>query len=152
MLHCVYEPPSNPLSFNLAVVVPRRSVWRVSYALQLYPQSKHSSLTAWTTGVSNPVCSPRFRFSASVTISKAAYAFGLPPKFNRFHSSLKNSTFVNSTQAYAFWLQFSRMTSDFHNQRQKPPTSAVRRFVLNKTCPPRLTAAADTSIGRGSRS
>ena len=30
------------------------------------PDSKHSSFTAWTTGVSNPVRYPRFRASASV--------------------------------------------------------------------------------------
>jgi len=31
MLHPLYKPPSIPLSFNLAAIVPRRSISRVSW-------------------------------------------------------------------------------------------------------------------------
>ena len=36
MLHRLYRPPPIPLSFNLAVVVPRRNVLRVSLKLNNY--------------------------------------------------------------------------------------------------------------------
>ncbi len=38
-----------------------------------------------TTGVSNPVCSPRFRASASVAVQQTAFATGVPPNIYAFH-------------------------------------------------------------------
>ena len=43
----------------------------------LRTHTKYSSFTAWTTRVSNPVRSPRFRASASVTDSPDAFAIGV---------------------------------------------------------------------------
>src|SRR6185295_6609527 len=51
----------------------------------------HSSFTAWTTRVSNPVCSPRFRVSASVIVQEAAFATGVPPDIYEFHLYPRNS-------------------------------------------------------------
>src|SRR5918911_228980 len=62
----------------------------------------HSSFTAWTTRVSNPVCSPRFRASASVTVQKVAFATGVPPHLYAFHRYTWNSTFLSRTQATQF--------------------------------------------------
>ena len=42
------------------------------------------SFTAWTTRVSNPVCYPRFRASASVTDQRVAFATGVPPISTHF--------------------------------------------------------------------
>ena len=86
MLHRLCGPPSIHLSFNLATVLPRRSTYRVSYPLIISNNhsSKSTSFTAWTTRVSNPVCSPRFRTSASVLIQKAAFATGVPPISTHF--------------------------------------------------------------------
>ncbi len=51
-----------------------------------YPPSvQFSSFTAWTTRVSNPVCSPRFRSSASVLTQTAAFAIGVLPDLYAFH-------------------------------------------------------------------
>ena len=47
--------------------------------------NKSSSFTAWTTRVSNPVCSPRFRASASVSSSPAAFAIGVLCNIYAFH-------------------------------------------------------------------
>jgi hypothetical protein len=62
-------PPSIPLSFSLAAVLPRRSTSRVGSAAEGVepPDGQSTSFTAGTTGVSNPVRSPGLRASASGT-------------------------------------------------------------------------------------
>ena len=50
------------------------------------------SFTAWTTRVSNPVRSPRFRASASVTPWKAAFAIGVLRDIYAFHRYTAHST------------------------------------------------------------
>src|SRR4051794_6674036 len=52
------------------------------------PNGWHSSFTAWTTRVSNPVCSPRFRASASEPDQLAAFATGVLANIYEFHSTL----------------------------------------------------------------
>src|SRR3954465_12340845 len=68
----------------------------------MLPNGWHSSFTAWTTRVSNPVCSPRFRASASVTDQRAAFATGVPPDIYAFHRYTRNSALLFCTQAYQF--------------------------------------------------
>jgi len=60
-------------------------------------------LTAWITGVSNPIHSPRFRTSASVLTQKATFVFGIPLNIYEFYLSTQNSTFLYQTQV--LWLQ-----------------------------------------------
>ena len=95
MLHRLCGPPSIPLSFSLAAVLPRRNTYRVIYGTEgLYtPHTKCSSFTARTTGVSNPVCSPGFRASASVSVQKAAFASDVPSNIYAFHRYTGNSAF-----------------------------------------------------------
>src|SRR5438045_8674953 len=68
----------------------------------------HSSFTAWTTRVSNPVCSPRFRVSASVSVQLAAFATGVPLDIYEFHLYTENSTNLSSTLASQFRVQIGR--------------------------------------------
>ncbi len=101
-------PPSIPLSFSLATVLPRRNTYRVSSGTAGV-NSRHtkcSSFTAWTTRVSNPVCSPHFRASASVTVQVAAFATGIPPHLYAFHRYTWNSTTLSSTLAPQSEMQF----------------------------------------------
>src|SRR4029450_11847568 len=56
---------------------------------------------AWTTRVSNPVCYPRFRSSASVPAQSAAFAAGVPPDICAFHRYTGNSTLPYWTLATA---------------------------------------------------
>ncbi len=95
-LRCLCGNPSIPLSFNLAVVIPRRQTYRVSYGTDGFytTNTKFASFTAWTTGVSNPVCYPCFRVLASGTAQKAAFATGIPPDIYAFHHYTRNSTFL----------------------------------------------------------
>src|SRR5579884_904306 len=57
--------------------------------------TKYASFRAWTTRVSNPVCSPRFRVSASAVVQKAVYTAGVPPDIYAFHRYTGNSAFLS---------------------------------------------------------
>ena len=49
------------------------------------------------TRVSNPVCSPRFRASVSVSVQEAAFATDVPPDIYAFHRYTGNSTSLYRT-------------------------------------------------------
>ena len=66
------------------------------------PHTEYPSFTAWTTRVSNPVRSPRFRVLASVIVQKAAFAIGLPRGIYAFHRYTTNSTFLYNTQVLQY--------------------------------------------------
>ena len=93
MLHRLCGPPSIPLSFSLAAVVPRRCAYRVSLDTDGAEPTHiwHTTFTAWTTRVSNPVCYPCFRSSVSVPAQSAAFAVGVPPDICAFHRYTRNS-------------------------------------------------------------
>src|ERR1700731_978855 len=107
MLRRLCGPPSIPLSFSLAAVLPRRIAYRVSYGTAGLGTgyTKQSSFRARTTRVSNPVCSPSFRASASVMVQCAAFATGVPPDIYAFHRYTGNSTHLSHTPAQQFRLQ-----------------------------------------------
>ena len=81
----ILPKPSIPLSFYLANVLPRRNAYRVNFVTEIAPDNQHSSFTAWTTRVSNPVCYPCFRASASINGQIAAFATGVLPNIYEFH-------------------------------------------------------------------
>ena len=97
-------PPSIPLSFTVAGVLPRWNAYRFRFAAQpsFGPDSRQSSFTAWTTRVSNPVRSPRFRASASVARWKAAFAIGVLRHIYAFHRYTTHSAFLARTRARQF--------------------------------------------------
>ncbi len=70
--------------------------------------TKCTPFTAGTTRVSNPVCSPSFRASVSVTFQRAAFATGVLLDINAFHRYTKNSALPSCTQAPQFRMQFHR--------------------------------------------
>eukprot|EP00831_Metopus_contortus_P014120 TRINITY_DN15819_c0_g1_i7.p1 TRINITY_DN15819_c0_g1~~TRINITY_DN15819_c0_g1_i7.p1 ORF type:complete len:147 (+),score=22.53 TRINITY_DN15819_c0_g1_i7:76-516(+) len=108
---CVQET-----GFNLAAVLPRRSTQCVCFGTagvnthntQLTP------FTAWTTRVSNPVCSPRFRVSASVIVQGVAFATDVPPDIYEFHLYTGNSTPLSETQAKQYQMHFLSQAEGFH--------------------------------------
>ena len=67
-----------------------------------------SSFTAWTTRVSNPVRSPRFRSSASVTAQRPAFAIGVLPDIYTFHRYTGNSSLPYRTPARPYPAQTHR--------------------------------------------
>ena len=108
MLHRLCGPPSIPLSFSLAAVVPRRSTYRVSFDTEgtKSPHIKLTTFTAWTTRVSNPVCYPRFRLSESVSVQQAAFALGVLPNIYAFHRYTWYSAYLSSTLVHQSSRQF----------------------------------------------
>ena len=67
-----------------------------------FPDIQCTSLTVRTTRVSNPVCSPHLRTSASVICLKPAFAIGILPDIYRFHPYTWNSDFTSVTLAIQF--------------------------------------------------
>ena len=61
-----------------------------------------TSLTVRTTRVSNPVCSPHLRTSASVVRRYPAFAIGVLPHIYRFHPFTRNSGYPSATLARQF--------------------------------------------------
>src|SRR3954447_12980216 len=68
------------------------------------PSTYCPSFTAWTTRVSNPVCSPRCRASVSATAQQAAFATGVLPDLYAFHRYTRNSACLYSAPAAAVFM------------------------------------------------
>ncbi len=152
MLHRLCGPPSISLSFSLATVLPRRGASCVSLVTAGVNTryDEHPTFTAWTTRVSNPVCSPRFRVSASVIVQVAAFATGVPPDIYEFHLYTGNSATLSETLARQFRVQFLGWAQGFHTRLTKPPTPSLRPMIPNNACTLRITAAAGTELAGAS--
>ncbi len=148
MLHRLCGPPSIPLSFNLAAVLPRRCTYRVSFGTEGVesPHTQCTSFTARTTGVSNPVRSPGFRPSGSVAGQRAAFAAGVPPDIYAFHRYTGTSTLLSCTPVWQFPVPFPGWARTFHTRLAKPPTDPLRPVNPNNARHPRVTAAAGTEL------
>jgi hypothetical protein len=66
MLHSGSSIPSDSFSFYLSIILLVRCTYSVSIVTILYICIEYTSLTSWTTRVSNPLCDPRFHSLASV--------------------------------------------------------------------------------------
>src|SRR6476659_6112502 len=154
MLHRLCGPPSIPLSFSLATVLPRRIAYRVSCGTAGLGTcyTKQSSFRARTTRVSNPVCSPSFRASASVMVQCAAFATGVPPDIYAFHRYTGNSTHLSHTPALQFLWQTLSSAQRFHHRLTAPPTRPLRPIIPNNACTLCITAAAGTELAGASSS
>ncbi len=64
----------------------------------------------WTTRVSNPVCSPHFRASASITGQQTAFATGVLPDIYAFHRYTWNSICLSRIQEKQFRKQLTRLS------------------------------------------
>src|SRR6185312_9830134 len=88
--------PVNSFEFQSCDRTPQAANLRVSFDTDLRVETniQFASFRAWTTRVSNPVCSPRFRASASVLSQMAAFATDVPPDLYAFHRYTGNSTIL----------------------------------------------------------
>ena len=149
MLHHLCGPPSIPLSFNLAVVLPRRSAYSV-YGLPewIHPRrSRHSwlhGLTGYLIPVAPHAFTPQRQFWTRGLPSLSVFLlistdFTLPLEILPSSSILKYFGF-DSTSKVELW--------DFTYQLLIQPTCSLRPVNLNNACPSRLTAAAGTKFIR----
>src|SRR5690606_1016435 len=60
------------------------------------------SFRAWTTRVSNPVRSPRFRAPSSMLVLKVAFAIRVPGRFYSFHRYLSHSASFDQIKAQQY--------------------------------------------------
>ena len=100
----------------------------------------------WTTRVSNPVCSPHFRASVSVTVQKAAFATGVPPNIYAFHRYTRNSAYLSCTLVWQFQKQSRGWAPCFHFWLAIPPTHPLNPINPDNACILRITAAAGTEL------
>ncbi len=107
MLHRLCGPPSIPLSFNLAAVLPRRNTYRVSCGTE--------GITPPTPSVHRLQCglpgylilfAPHTFASASVPDQEIAFATGVPPDIYEFHLYTGNSISLFRTLVMKFQMQF----------------------------------------------
>ena len=107
---------------------------------------RHSSFTAWTTRVSNPVRYPRFRASASVRRRYAAFAIGVLRDIYAFHRYTAHSAYFSPSLVRQFQrlagVEPRAFTADFPDRL---------RTLLNPINPDnarilRITAAAGTEL------
>src|SRR5207247_11055719 len=108
------------------------------------------SFTAWTTGVSNLVCSPRFRASASGNAQRPAFATGVPPDLYTFHRYTGNSSLLCIPQERQYRPTFFGWAEGFHDRLAIPPTRPLRPVIPSNACPLCLTAAAGTELAGAS--
>ena len=116
---------------------------------------KRASFTAWTTGVSNPNRSPRFRPSPSDSFSTDAFATGGPRRikgllsekriFNSssvFNPYTPNTSVVSRSQALQYLQHARQLAAAFHQRLTKPATGALGPIIVMTIRGSGITAAA----------
>ena len=147
MLHRLCGSPSIPLSFSLAAVLPRRITYRICFGADtLHAHTQWSSFTARTTRVSNPVCSPSFRTSASVSVQWTIFIIGIPTHIYEFHLYSCSSVHLSSTLVNQFRRQAYGWATSFHLRLDWPPRCPLRPIIPENACDIRITAAAGTYL------
>ncbi len=94
MLHRLCGPPSIPLSFNLAAVLPRRCAYRVSYDTERLgrPTSSTHRLQRGLPGYLILFAPHAFAPQRQLRTRSAAFATGVLPNIYEFHLYTGNST------------------------------------------------------------
>ena len=84
--------PVNSFEFHTCVRTPQAAyLTRLLRYPGRTPDTQYASFTVRTTRVSNPVCYPHFRASASMSPQQAAFAIGVLPDLYAFHRYTRNS-------------------------------------------------------------
>ena len=104
------------------------------------------SFTAWTTRVSNPVWSPRFRASASIQARQAAFAIGVLWHIYAFHRYTSHSAYLDRIQDRQYQRHWPGWAGNFHHWLNGPPTHPLNPINPDNACILRITAAAGTEL------
>src|SRR5690606_40695356 len=107
--------PVNSVEFQPCGRTPQVDDLTLSLGRLLYIANiESSSFRAWTTRVSNPVRSPRFRASASIMFEEAAFAIGVLGHIYAFHRYLSRSASFDHIQALQYHRHCSGSAAVFH--------------------------------------
>ena len=104
------------------------------------------SFTAWTTRVSNPVWSPRFRASASIADSWDAFAIGVLCDIYAFHRYTTHSSHGIRIQVKQYQRHGRGWAPKFHRWLTRPPTHPLNPINPDNARILRITAAAGTEL------
>ena len=110
------------------------------------PHPKCAPFKVGTTRVSNPVCSPDFRASASVAFQRSAFATGVLHDINAFHRYTMYSDLPSRTLAMQLRAHFQGWALGFHTRHTSPPTRPLRPVNPNNARHLCITAAAGTEL------
>src|SRR5574341_726308 len=108
-----------------------------------------NSLAADEDKIPHPVCSPRFRSSASVPAQSAAFATGVPPDLCAFHRYTGNSTLLYRTRVTAVSTDPSTLSVEISQPTYR---TAYELFTPNKSgqrSPPTYYRGCWHVVGRG---
>ncbi len=84
--------PVNSFEFHTCVRTPQAAyLTRWLRYPRIPTDTQYALFTVRTTRVSNPVCYPHFRASASISPQQAAFAIGVLPDLYAFHRYTRNS-------------------------------------------------------------
>src|SRR6185295_2373193 len=97
-------------------------------------------------GVSNPVCYPSFRASASRTGQEVAFSTGVPPDIYAFHHYTGNSTSLSCLQFQLYRVTLPSVAGGFHTRLARPPARSLRPVNPDNARHLRITAAAGTYL------
>src|SRR5215210_815274 len=152
MLHRLCGPPSIPLSFNLAAVLPRRCAYRVSYDTERLgrPTSSTHRLQRGLPGYLILFAPHAFAPQRQITPSKPPS----PPVFFRIstHSTATPGIPLASTclQPGSILGLHGVEPRHFTHRLSRPPARALRPIIPNNACTLRITAAAGTELAGAS--
>ncbi len=108
--------------------------------------SQFSSFTAWTTRVSNPVCSPRFRASVSVRPRLSPSPLMFFPISTHFTATPEIPLPSISLESTRFRRNSQVKPRDFTSNLYQPPTRPLRPVIPINACTLCITAAAGTEL------
>ena len=111
--------------------------------------TKYASFRAWTTRVSNPVCYPRFRVSASVMVQKAVYTTGVPPDIYAFHRYTGNSTPLSRTRSAAVFDGPSRLSREISHRTHRTAYALFTPSNSEQRWPPTYYRGCWHVVSRG---
>src|SRR5919199_1322997 len=111
--------------------------------------TKHPSFKARTTGVSNPVRSPGFRASASVSAQRPAFAAGVPLDIYAFHRYTENSGRPFRTRSATVSLGRSRLSREISQATGRAAYAPFTPSKSEQRLPPPYYRGCWHGVSRG---
>ncbi len=146
MLHRLCGPPSIPLSFTLASILPRRCTYRLSYGTdaRMAPTPSAHRLQRGLPGYLI-LFAPHAFAPQRQSLARSSPS---PPVFFQISTDFTPTPGIPAPPPKTPVPQFPAPSigwaDDFHARLTKPPTRPLRPVIPNNACPIRVTGAAGT--------